>query len=299
MIFPAEWERAIARIIDEKGTVVLLGAADTGKTTFAFALVKDALAEDIPTALVDADLGQSSIGPPTTIGLTLLRRGDSLENPRIDGLYFVGDTTPFGHLLQSIVGTKLLVQKALETGAELVVVDTSGLISGAMGQALKYHEILIAECKHVVALQRSTELEYVLHSVSNYERPSVYSLLVPIEARRIPPEARARTRRDCFQSYFEGARVFSLSLDRISVYPPIVDLVRRRDFLNLAVGLRDEECETCGIGIIVGQRPRDSSVEILSPVSPEVKIRGLEIGFLRLSQRGEELGRVKLWKSHE
>lgn len=297
MIFTTEWEQAITRIIEERGTVVLLGGADTGKTTFAFALVRDALARDIPTAIVDADLGQSSIGPPTTIGLALPRKGDNLEELRIDALYFVGDTSPFGHLLQSIVGTKLLVQKALAARAQLVVVDTSGLITSAMGQALKYHEIQIAECKHVVALQRSTELDYVLRSVSHYQKPLVHNLSVPIEAKRIPLEVRAQTRRKRFQSYFQGARIFSLRVDRVSVYPPIVDLVRRRDFLNLAVGLKDEASETRGIGIIVGQKPRDYSVEILSPVSSEVKISGLEIGFLRLSQEGEELGRVKLWKS--
>jgi len=297
MIFPAEWERAIEWIIKERGVVVLLGGADTGKTTFAFALVKDALALDVPTALVDADLGQSSIGPPTTIGLSLPRKGDNLEDPRIDGLYFVGDTSPFGHLLQSIVGTKHLTGKALAAGAQLVVIDTSGLITGAMGQALKYHEVQVAECDHIVALQRSTELDYILRSLSQYEKPFLYNLSVPIEAKRISPEVRTRVRKKRFQSYFQGARILSLRVDHLSVYPPIVDLVRRRDFLNLAVALKDEKNETRGIGIIVGQKLRDSSVEILSPVSPDVKIRGLEIGFLRLSEDGEELGRIKLWKS--
>jgi len=297
MIFPAEWERAIEWIIKERGVVVLLGGADTGKTTFAFALVKDALALDVPTALVDADLGQSSIGPPTTIGLSLPRKGDNLEDPRIDGLYFVGDTSPFGHLLQSIVGTKHLTGKALAAGAQLVVIDTSGLITGAMGQALKYHEVQVAECDHIVALQRSTELDYILRSLSQYEKPFLYNLSVPIEAKRISPEVRTRVRKKRFQSYFQGARILSLRVDHLSVYPPIVDLVRRRDFLNLAVALKVEKNETRGIGIIVGQKLRDSSVEILSPVSPDVKIRGLEIGFLRLSEDGEELGRIKLWKS--
>lgn len=297
MIFPAEWERAIERIIKQRGVVVLLGGADTGKTTLAFALVKDALALDIPSALVDADLGQSSIGPPTTIGLSLPQKGDNLEDPRIDGLYFVGDTSPFGHLLQSIVGTKRLTEKALAAGAQLVVIDTSGLITGGMGQALKYHEVQVAECDHVVALQRSTELEYILRSLSQYEKPFLYKLSVPIEAKRIPPEVRTRIRRKRFQNYFQGAQVLSLRVDHLSVYPPIVDLVRRRDFLNLAVALKDEKNETKGIGIIIGQKLRDSRVEILSPVSPDVKIRGLEIGFLRLSEDGEELGRIKLWKS--
>lgn len=297
MIFPAEWERAIEWIIKERGAVVLLGGADTGKTTFAFALVKDALALDVPTALVDADLGQSSIGPPTTIGLSLPQKGDNLEDPRIDGLYFVGDTSPFGHLLQSIVGTKHLTERALAAGAQLVVIDTSGLITGAMGQALKYHEVQVAECDHIVALQRSTELDYVLRSLSQYEKPFLYNLSVPIEAKRIPPEVRALIRKKRFQNYFQGARVLSLRVDRLSIYPPIVDLVHRRDFLNLTVALKDEKNETRGIGIIVGQKLRDSSVEILSPVSPDVKIRGLEIGFLRLGEDGEELGRIKLWKS--
>jgi polynucleotide 5'-kinase involved in rRNA processing len=52
------------------GTLLLLGAADTGKTTLMSALA-ERLAQRQPVALVDADTGQSHIGPPTTVGWTV------------------------------------------------------------------------------------------------------------------------------------------------------------------------------------------------------------------------------------
>lgn len=296
MILPVEWEAAIGRLLRERGIVVLIGGSDTGKTTFASSLASDALARGIPTALVDADLGQSTIGPPTTIGLSLLEKDDDLKDPRISSMYFVGDTSPFGHLLQSIVGTKQLVEKAQVLRAELTIVDTSGLITGAMGQALKYHEIQVLDCDHIVALQRSTELEYILRSISQYEKPYLHKLQVPIEVRRIPPEVRARHRKIRFHKYFRNARVCAYRADKISIYPPIIDLIRKRDYQNLIVALKNEKSETVGVGIIVKQRTRDLVIEVLTPVQPDIKIRGLELGFLRLSEEGDELGRIKLWK---
>ncbi len=297
MILPVEWETTINKMIKEKGTVVLIGGSDTGKTTFALSLANDALAKEIPTALVDADLGQSTIGPPTTIGLSLLKKGDDLKEPKVNSIYFVGDTSPFSHLLQSVVGTKRLVEKARTLGAKLIVVDTSGLITGAMGQALKYHEVQVIGGDHIVALQRSTELEFILRSLSHYQKPQLYNLKVPIEVRRVSPEMRARHRKIRFQKYFRDSRVYAFKAKKISVYPPIVDLVRRRDYQNLIVALKDAESETEGIGIIVNQLVRDELVEVLTPIKTDIKIRGLELGFLRLSEEGDELGRIKLWKS--
>jgi len=63
-------ERMVSTSPLRSGKVLLLGAADTGKTTLMGALV-ERLARRRPTAVVDADIGQSHIGPPTTYTLDL------------------------------------------------------------------------------------------------------------------------------------------------------------------------------------------------------------------------------------
>ena len=74
---------------------VIVGAGDTGKSTLAAQLASALTARGARVAVVDADVGQSEIGPPTTVGLgavtgplTRLRDADLIA------LEFVGDTSP-------------------------------------------------------------------------------------------------------------------------------------------------------------------------------------------------------------
>ncbi len=67
-----DWAQGIARglvaghVVGE-GVCLLLGAADTGKTSLVLALANE-LSAQRPVGIVDADIGQSHIGPPTTVG---------------------------------------------------------------------------------------------------------------------------------------------------------------------------------------------------------------------------------------
>ena len=65
---PNEWQDHIDDVKASPGTVVVVGAIDVGKTTFCALLASQGVEAGIPTAVVDADMGQSEIGPPTTIG---------------------------------------------------------------------------------------------------------------------------------------------------------------------------------------------------------------------------------------
>ena len=59
----------------QTGVCLVLGAADTGKTTLAEAIARRA-ASSGPVGVIDADIGQSHIGPPTTVGWALVDRPD-------------------------------------------------------------------------------------------------------------------------------------------------------------------------------------------------------------------------------
>ncbi len=56
-----EWERLIEKLIKDKGTVLLLGATDSGKSTLAKYFIKRLVSENIRVSLVDSDVGQSSL----------------------------------------------------------------------------------------------------------------------------------------------------------------------------------------------------------------------------------------------
>src|SRR5512136_2136054 len=97
ILAPKEWHSFVKILEEEKGIAILLGATDTGKSTLARFLITRLCHQGVKTALVDADIGQSVLGPPTTIGFSVFKSDPDwellLSPPEI---FFVGSTTPEG-----------------------------------------------------------------------------------------------------------------------------------------------------------------------------------------------------------
>ena len=81
-------------------TVMLIGAVGTGKTWLAERLVEKLTEAGILTSLVAADMGQPSVGVPSCLGLSTSPPWDQPA-----ACWFVGDITPVGNLLPTVVGT--------------------------------------------------------------------------------------------------------------------------------------------------------------------------------------------------
>ncbi len=201
-----EWEQAAEAILARPGVVVLLGASDSGKTTLGRILAEKLTAAGRTVGLVDGDIGQSSIGPPTTVGLALLSPGHRFSvSPVPRFLYFVGSTSPPGHFLPLILGTQALVQAARAQGAEIVLVDTTGLVSGAGAASLKWHKLQALRPRHVLALQRAGELQPILRFVEGQASHAIHRLPVSTRAVRRSHAARRAYREERFRDYFASA----------------------------------------------------------------------------------------------
>jgi len=203
-----EWLRAAKAVLARPGVVVLLGASDSGKTTLSRILAEHWRAAGRTVGLVDGDIGQSSIGPPATVGLAILSPHHPLPpSPCPHVLYFVGSTSPPGHFLVHILGTQNLVQSAINQEAEIVLVDTTGLISGTAAASLKWHKLQAIRPQHVLALQREDELEPILHLVEGQMDLQIRRLPVSSKAVRRSHAARRAFRGERFREYFaSGSR---------------------------------------------------------------------------------------------
>ena len=159
---PPRWER-IARS-GLSGTLLVVGAPDTGKSTFARYLYRCLCAQHERVAFVDGDVGQATLGPPTTITLALGAAGDDSFPPAGRRFRaFVGDVSPRRHMLPVVVSAHALVQTAREEGASVVVFDTTGLVDpNCGGGALKRAKVDLLRPSVVVGIQRGSELEYLL-----------------------------------------------------------------------------------------------------------------------------------------
>jgi polynucleotide 5'-hydroxyl-kinase GRC3/NOL9 len=272
--------------------VVFIGGLDAGKSTLARAIAAHGVSLGRSVAYLDADLGQKSVGPPTSVTLRMLREPgdaepDSMVQP--DALYFVGSTSPQGQLLPLVVGAGRLLARAWDEGADLVVVDTSGLVSGVYGQLLKYHKIELLQPDVVIGLQRGEELGPILGIVQRFFDTEVMALAVHPEVRPVSVEERARNREAALRRYFSG------SLQRWRVKPTVFmpalpALFEQSQLDRLVVGLSDGEGGYFGLGYLEYSE-EEGVLRLLSPVEEGPK--ALKLGSVRLDD-GFRIRRVDL-----
>lgn len=194
----------------------LLGTTDVGKTYTATALANRCYEQQRRVAVVDADVGQSDIGPPCCIGMGLVERElHHLSDVPLCGLYFVGDTTPGSCTSECVHGAVAAVQKASACGAEVVIVDSTGWVEGEAATTFKLHEIAAINPALVLAIERADELDHI-----------VAHLTCPVLRIRSSEQVRARTREErralrerAYTAYFKTARprVFELA---VFAWPP-------------------------------------------------------------------------------
>lgn len=286
-------EAAYDRLLSRLGLVFLMGGIDTGKSTFAVELLRRAAERGIPSALVDADTVQSTVGPPTTVGLKFLGADASFapENLRqADGLGFVGSHIPKGHLLPLVTNTGKLASRARREGAELVVVDTTSLVSGIYGQTLKFFKMDLLQPDVVVAFERGGELEPVVGVAERFTPAEVIEVEVSPDVVMRTVEERIAIREAQFAAYFaEGTSRWRVKpVVFMPTLPPDFDLALLDD---LVVGMEDGKGSCPGIGVLEYDAAEDI-LRMISPVSEGVK--GLRLGSVRIDTSGRSKGPVDL-----
>ncbi len=202
---PPSWQPAL-EVARAGGTLLLVGATDSGKSTLAAVLANEALEEGRAVAVVDADVGQSSIGPPACVGLAFPEeRVAGLDNLAPAAIDFVGACSPARHLLQIATSTAVLVEAARSGGAETIVVDTTGLVSGGIARALKGAKIRLLDPDAVVALQQDDEVEHLLAPYRTRAKPDLLRLRMSRAVKARSREERAARRQRKFAAYFADA----------------------------------------------------------------------------------------------
>ena len=207
-----DWERIAQRVVRAQGVVLVIGRTDVGKSTFCRFLVDQGVAKGLKVGFVDADIGQSQIGPPTTIGLKLFPQASTMHP---DDLYFVGSMSPESHLLQCVTGTYLMVDAALNAGAEFVVIDTTGYVEGAAAVALKRHKIELIQPDYIICIHRTSELNPIVAGIVGLSHIKVHHLSPHKGVTSKSSESRRKYRESRFQQYFANSVKETVSFDQI------------------------------------------------------------------------------------
>ncbi len=297
------WRQTVAAILDAPGVVVMLGPVDVGKTTLATAIASWAVRTRHRAAVVDADTGQSDIGPPTTVGVATPRRpAKRMDEWRATVAFFVGDTSP-QHVYHYLVeGAVRSVAWARAGGIQVVVVDTTGWVEGDAAVAAKVHKIRRIAPRHVVALQRHGEVEPILDRLPH--GITVHRLLPSRHVRVRSREVRRAARAGRFRRYFADARRHTLGLAALPASrPPLYggrEIPQHRmlaeipaaSLRHLLVGLADRDGWLKAVGSVVEVGPASHTVAVAVPLRSLAGVTTLQWGVLRVAPSGVEEGRL-------
>lgn len=261
------WEEILQRLLVLKGTALFLGRSDSGKSTLVRYLLGELAAAGVPVALVDADVGQSWLGLPGTVSRRTYRRPPTPHEMRWDELSFLGAVTPVRIMSLLAAEAGRMVQRSRQEAA-VTLVDTTGLVDGELGRALKLAKIRAVTPELVVGVAAGEELEPIL---SQAAPPEVVRLAPSPLVKRRSPEVRVRYRHARLAAHFHGAGERILATHRslfmhhgVPVHPSFA-----LPEPGTVVGLNHNGV-TRALGIVA-----EADAESLVVVTPLASIRGI------------------------
>ena len=292
---PLSWREAGSALVElGEGVAVVVGGGDTGKTTLCTFLSNYLIAENRKVAVVDADIGQTDLGPPTTMAAGEAKaRVTSLSQIMPSERLFIGLTSPGRAKGKVIRSTKRLVGYHTKAG-RITIVNTDGWVSG--NEAVLYKLQMLDELQPDITLGiRGSDISPILQAGNRT------TLLVGS-----PDTIKERSRLDRrelrslgYQKYLAGAslRSFRMNGTRLRHCTTMGDLDLDRasrswveNLKDTVVGLLDADDLLQEIGILKDIVPSARMVKIWSRISNfPAKI---EVGDVKLNNDGRELGHL-------
>ncbi len=203
------WKKTAEEVVKEGGGSIIVGKADSGKSSLTVFLLNRYLEEGVKVGVVDADVGQGDIGEPGLIGAAVPRgQTASLEEVEPFRTRFIGKTSPHGMEGRLEEAVSDLRDLLASEGCKAVLVTLHGWISGdhAARHILRLVEKL--DVGRVVFLRKDEELEHLIRAFEVHEghggkfvkrifadEPNTY---------RRSPVQRRRIRERKIRSYLEG-----------------------------------------------------------------------------------------------
>lgn len=284
---PRSWRETVEKILEGKERrVMVMGGVDAGKNSFCTLLANRFLEAEEEVAIIDTDVGQSEIGPPTTIGLGLLNEpSPCLSETPASLLFFVGHITP-SYIKDKVVRglKKMLNNRACQT--RLTIINTDGWLLGDEAKSYKLSLIKEASPSLVVGLGGDPALREILSEAG-----------VPFAILESPPtihkrsrEERKRLRESGYRRYLKGGKILALPKSYVelrSFNGSSVEL--RRNHVNALLGLLDDDGWLIGLGVLKDVDPKSGFMKIFTPTE-KGKVRTVELGAVKVNEQGRELG---------
>ena len=260
-----EWTE-IGKVFERKGRkLVVIGASDSGKTTFLLFILNFLIKKGKRVGMLDFDIGQSSIGPPTTVGFGIINKEiESFSEIKPEKLYFIGSVSPKGYLLQMLIGAEKLTKESEKYRIDYLLVDTTGLVDGPVAEILKEAKIEIINPDFIILFEEDKERE-------NLVKPFIYSEKKIIRLRPSPHasqrsrEERIKYREERFKEYFKEERIIRIVFSDKNLLG--IDLNYEIPPPGTLISLLDKNRFSVSLGVVKSFDKEGSTMTVMVPSS--------------------------------
>lgn len=283
---PTAWSEAAQVLERQRGVCVIIGEVDSGKSSLCTFLANKCLAGTEKVGVVDADVGQADIGPPTTISASVVQSPIAgLYKATAEISFFIGDTSP-STVPGKVVALAARLKRSITGSSDIVLVNTDGWL--AEFNALRHKQLLLEEIQPdlVIALSRSDEIIDPL-----LDRVKLASLRLPTSsfARVRSKEERKKAREAGYRRFLQGSHKLAVGQDAgVRMFDRLDQTVfpDSRRVRGLVAGLLNQNEELLSIGRINRIENGKVIVEAKTDETPTI----LEIGNVALSSKYDEVG---------
>ena len=230
---------------------VVIGSVESGKSSLSALIANRALLRGFSVAIIDADIGQADIGPPTTVSMGIVNKPILwLRELTAARMRFIGSITPskFEH---KIVGAVVdLVNKAIhEVGVDVVVVDTDGWVDNYNAINYKVEIARLINTDSVIVL-KDDSLYNIVSKNLGYLKCGTIFLPSPRDKKTRDRVERKTLRREAYSKYLQPMYERQFSLNKLSIQGSCIlssNLLSRDKLVELSAMLKSDVIELAGI----------------------------------------------------
>jgi len=312
---PDDWKTLVSQTIKNHKKIVVMGGTDSGKTSLTTFIINSLLGEGKRTCLVDLDLGQSNICPPTTVGSVLTtKQVPDVYQLKADFIVPVGFTSPSFAKEYHLKKTSELLSYTINEEV-YAVIDCDGWIEGKDAAEHKINLLNVIRPSLVVFLEKSQE------KVESYCRDIGIECAVVSKSEYVHKrdhEARKRLRESSFRRYLKDGSIKTIPLSwlNLSTIPAeahnvtinplqhVKSLIEAyntqstnltpldveslsKNKMGVLSYMYDADGRCLGIGLVSDIDSKRNAIKIYSKV--ETIPKKLVIGCMLLSYHGDEL----------
>ncbi len=273
-----EWIEIGEAFERKRGRLFVIGASDSGKTTFLLFMLNFLIKKGKRVGMLDLDIGQSSIGPPTTVGFGIANKEvETLTEIKPEKLYFVGSVSPKGHLLQILIGAEKLIREVEKHRVDHLLVDTTGLVDGPVAEILKEAKIEIINPDFIILFEEKGERENLIKPFIFSEKRIIRVKPSPYVSQR-DREERIKYRENRFKEYFKDRKILKIIFSEKNLLG--IDLNYEIPPPGTLISLLDRDRFCISLGIVKNFDREDNTMTIVVPSSFHDK----EVKFIKFSR---------------